>query len=74
MELKNEHTWSKDCACGATVQRWAGQGDVDCNNCGASYNAFGQRLRSDWRSNPSWGDADVDDMEGFELQQLRNDY
>jgi hypothetical protein len=55
--------------CGRTVERWRGQGDVDCE-CGACYNSFGQRLRDDWRSNSSWQYDDVDDMEGFERQQL----
>lgn len=68
--MMNKPTWSKDCECGATVERWRGQGDVDCHRCGASYNAFGQRLRNDWRSNPSWSDEDMGDMEGFERQQL----
>lgn len=63
-------TW--ECGdCGATVERWRGQGDVDCGECGALYNSFGQRLRDDWWGNPSWADDDVDDMEGFERQQLR---
>lgn len=62
------HEW--ECGqCGRTVQRWRGQGDVDCE-CGAMYNAFGQRLRDDWRGNSSWQYDDVDDMEGFERQQL----
>ncbi|AEK10056.1 hypothetical protein FDH96_gp111 [Mycobacterium phage Rey] len=56
--------------CGATVQRFRGQGDVDCE-CGACYNAFGQRLRSDWRSNPSNYDDEIGDMEGYEISQLR---
>jgi predicted ATP-dependent serine protease len=62
-------TW--DCqSCGHLVERWRGQGDVDCANCGACYNSFGQRLRDDWRGNSSWQYDDVDDMEGFERQQL----
>ena len=66
-------TW--DCQeCGATVERWRGQGDVDCDNCGACYNSFGQRLRDDWRGNSSWQYDDVDDMEGFERQQLSYEY
>lgn len=68
--MMGKPTWSKPCDCGATVERWGGQGDVDCGNCGVSYNAFGQRLRSDWRGNPAWGDEDMGDMEGFERQQL----
>lgn len=61
-------TWECE-QCGRTVQRWRGQGDVDCE-CGAMYNSFGQRLRDDWRGNTSWYNDDVDDMEGFERQQL----
>ncbi|AGK86033.1 repressor-like protein [Mycobacterium phage Chy4] len=35
-----------DCSrCGHEVQRYRGQSDVDCRNCGACYNASGQRLR-----------------------------
>lgn len=70
----NEPTWAKPCqTCGATVERWHGQTDVDCHRCGTSYNAFGQRLRDDWRGNPAWSDEDTSDMEGFEVQQLRRD-
>lgn len=60
--------------CDHTVERWRGQGDVDCDNCGACYNSFGQRLRDDWRGNSSWAYDDVDDMEGFERQQAQYDY
>jgi len=63
--------WSKECDCGATVERYRGQGDVTCANCGAQFNAFGQRLRDDWRGNPSSFDDEIGDLEGFELQQLR---
>lgn len=64
-------TWSKPCErCGSITERWPGEGDVSCYRCGAEYNAFGQRLRDDWRGNPSSWDEDVDDMEGFERQQL----
>lgn len=65
---KPTRTW--ECGkCGAEVQRWRGQGDVECD-CGAQYNSFGQRLRDDWRGNSAWYDDDVDDLEGFERQQL----
>ncbi|AGK85842.1 hypothetical protein SEA_KERBEROS_94 [Mycobacterium phage Kerberos] len=58
-----------DCSrCGHEVQRYRGQSDVDCRNCGACYNASGQRLRDDWRGNPSAWDDEVGDLEGFELQ------
>ena len=32
------------CECGETLESWRGE-DVDCDRCGALYNAFGQRLR-----------------------------
>lgn len=61
-------TWEKDCGkCGQKVARWRGQGDVSCE-CGAEYNAFGQRLRDDWRGNASNWDDEVGDMEGYEMQ------
>lgn len=64
-------TWSKPCErCNHTIERWRGQGDVTCGNCGAEYNAGGQRLRDNWRGNSSWSDEDVDDLEGLERQQL----
>lgn len=55
--------------CGGTVEVWTRGYDVACE-CGAQYNAFGQRLRDDWASNPAWGNDDIDDMEGFERQHL----
>ena len=65
------NTWT--CSdCGAECDRYRGQGDVTCF-CGAQYNAFGQRLRDDWRGNSSTWDDCVDDMEGFERQQLANE-
>lgn len=53
--------------CKHTVWRYRGQGDVSCD-CGAQYNAFGQRLRDDWRGNPSNYDSEIGDMEGYEMQ------
>jgi len=48
--------------------------DVSCS-CGAWYNAGGQRLRDDWCGNEARRHDDVDDLEGFERQQLaREDY
>lgn len=38
------------CDCGTLVERWRGQSDVQCYNCGQWYNAFGQRLVSNWAS------------------------
>ena len=64
-----------DCErCGQEVRRYRGQSDVDCDNCGACYNASGQRLRDDWRGNPSVYDDEIDDMEGYEIQQLRGEF
>jgi hypothetical protein len=61
-----------DCEqCGSEVRRYRGQSDVDCGECGACYNAGGQRLRDDWRGNPSNYDDEIGDLEGFEIQQLR---
>lgn len=57
-----------DCQrCGKEVNRYRGQGDVSCQ-CGAQYNAFGQRLRDDWQGNPSNYDDDISDLEGYEIQ------
>lgn len=70
--MSEKPTWTKPCEkCGQQVERWRGQGDVMCS-CGAWYNAFGQRLRDDWLGNPAWGDEglELNDLEGFELQQL----
>lgn len=61
-------TWK--CDCGNQMERYRGQGDQSCHECGAWFNASGQRLRDDWMANPSWYDDEVDDLEGFELSQL----
>jgi hypothetical protein len=67
---RNEPTRTWTCGkCGRTVERYRGMDDVTCE-CGAEYNSFGQRLRDDWRGNPSNYDENVGDMEGFEIQQL----
>lgn len=62
-----------DCTqCGAVVMRWRGVAtEPSCDECGAQYNASGQRLRDDWRGNRSTWDENVGDLEGFEEQQLR---
>ena len=46
-----------------------GPGADVCCDCGAIYNAFGQRLRDDLytRPNPSDHDDDIDDMTGYEI-------
>lgn len=59
--------------CGIEVRRYRGMGDVTCD-CGQSYNAFGQRLRSDYRGNSSMWDEDVSDMDGYEMQHAGEDY
>jgi hypothetical protein len=51
------------------VRRYRGQYSASCE-CGAEYNAGGQRLRDDWRGNESWANEDVDDMTGYEMQQF----
>lgn len=61
------HSWPC-CVCGATVDRYRGESDVSCCVCSTSYNAGGQRLRDDWRGNPSNYDSDIGDLEGYELQ------
>lgn len=66
-------TWEKNCDCGTLVQRFRGEGDVRCDNCGACYNAGGQRLRDDWMENPAWKYDDVDDLTGLEIQMLREE-
>jgi hypothetical protein len=55
--------------CPRTVYRFRGESDCDCE-CGARYNAGGQRLRDDWDSNPAWYRDDLDDATGYELQML----
>lgn len=54
--------------CNQLLYRFRGQGDIHCN-CGAIYNAFGQRLRDDLntRPNPSEWDEDIDDLTGYEI-------
>lgn len=62
-------TWlCQQLGCNTVVRLERGQSDVDCRNCGACYNASGQRLRDDWRGNPSVYDDEIGDLEGFELQ------
>lgn len=46
----------------------SGGHDVTCQNCDAEYNGSGQRLRDDWRGNPSNYDDEIGDMEGYEMQ------
>lgn len=67
MRIEPTKTWPCE-RCGATVERYRGQSDVECRKCDAQYNAFGQRLRDDWRGNPSNYDEDISDLEGLEIQ------
>lgn len=55
------------CDCGSEVRRYRGESDVQCE-CGAWFNASGQRLRDDWMGNRSNYDDDVSDMDGYEAQ------
>ena len=66
------NTWT--CGqCSTTLERYRGESDITCWKCGAEYNAFGQRLRDDWRGNPSNYDENIGDMEGYEIQQLQRE-
>ena len=66
--------WEWDCDCGGVVHRSRGQGDVSCPECDQPFNAFGQRLRRDWRNNRSNWDEDVSDMDGYEDSYAGEDY
>lgn len=68
-QIPEVKTWK--CDCGTVMYRYQGErGDQTCPRCGQWYNAFGQRLRDDWMSNPALYDDDLDDLEGFEISQL----
>lgn len=60
--------------CNEILERWRGQGDIDCHRCGAAYNCSGQRLRDNWRDNPSNYDDDIGDLEGYEIAMLRAEF
>lgn len=63
---------SWDCErCGNEVVTNGGR-DVDCRNCNACYNGSGQRLRDDWRGNPSNYDDEIGDLEGYEIQHAND--
>jgi hypothetical protein len=68
----NRDTWTCE-QCGAEVTRWRGQYDTECDRCHAQYNASAQRLRDDWRTNPSNYDDEIGDMEGYEIACLRRE-
>ena len=55
------------CDCGETLVSYGGYNEFSCEKCGTEYTIFGQRLRSDWRSNSSNWDREMDDMTGYEL-------
>lgn len=57
------NTWT--CPCGQEMARYRGGGDQTCPSCRQWFNAFGQRLRQDWRQNPSNHDEDISDLEGL---------
>lgn len=56
------------CDCGKEVRSYRGQANVDCHKCGNCFNTFGQKLRRNWRGNPSNYNDDIGDMEGYEIQ------
>jgi hypothetical protein len=60
-------------ACGTTLYRYRGQSHISCD-CGAEYNCVGQRLRDDWRSNPSNYDDEIGDLEGYEIASPMKDH
>ena len=57
--------WTCDCGCEVRSYR----GDTSCDGCDQPFNAWGQRLRRDYRSNRSMYDDDVSDMDGYEQSQ-----
>lgn len=70
-EERPTNTWK--CVCGATIERYRGDGDLQCGECGTWYNSFGQRLRDDWMDNPSNWSEEVGDLEGYEIASLRRE-
>lgn len=58
--------------CDRHLERYRGQSDVPCD-CGAEYNSGGQRLRDDWRRNPSLYDESIGDLDGFEIAHARDE-
>jgi hypothetical protein len=63
-------TWT--CRCGRTVTPSTPGADVACRR-GQEYNGSGQRLRADWRDNPSLYDDEIGDLDGYELACLRKE-
>lgn len=68
-EPRPTHWWHCQ-DCNTHIDRYRGEGEQACPGCGAQYNAFGQRLRDNWRDNPSLYDDDIDDLEGYERSEL----
>lgn len=58
------------CEASIIVTRYGPPNDLSCRLCDAEYNAFGQRLRDNWRDNPSNWDESVSDMDGYEDAML----
>jgi hypothetical protein len=70
--MASEHDRTIECRCGAKVRVvswWA----TACNRCGTEYNGSGQRLRDNWRDNPSNYDDEIGDLEGYEIACLRSE-
>lgn len=68
--MTSDITFTFECPCGAVIQRRRGQAQLHCAECDQEFNAFGQRLRRDWRANPSIDDEDLDDLTGDTLAHL----
>lgn|GEM_PF-3793963 len=64
------NTWR--CPCGQLIRRYRGDDEVRCS-CGRWFNSCGDELRTDWMENPSIYDAEIGDLEGFEIAQLRHE-
>jgi hypothetical protein len=72
--LRRVHSWT--CQNCPRIVSSSGGYDTECD-CGAQYNAFGQRLRYDWRDNMSNYDDEVSDLDGYEsscLAREQHDY
>jgi hypothetical protein len=68
LDRSADHREGECDACPRVLTSFRGQSnDIICK-CGAIYNIFGQRLRSDLytRPNPSATDENIGDMEGME--------
>ena len=54
--------------CGNELRIYRGSLREPVCKCGAHYSFSGQRLRDDWKGNPSAGDEEIGDLEGYEMQ------